>query len=47
LVKATNEQRADRQCQPANEKHGPPLFCPGLEKNAHSGPKVADPPSTV
>src|SRR5277367_3188381 len=47
LVKATNEQRADRQCQPANEKRGPHLSCPGLEKNAHSGAKVADPPSMV
>src|SRR5579864_4203009 len=33
LVKAANEQRADRQRQPANEKHGPHLSCPGLEKN--------------
>jgi hypothetical protein len=47
LMKATKEQRADRQCQPANEKHGPHLFYPGLEKNSHSGAKVADPPSMV
>jgi hypothetical protein len=47
LMKATKEQRADRQCQPANEKHGPHLFYPGLEKNSHSGVKVADPPSMV
>ena len=47
LVKATNEQRADRQCQPANEKRGPHLSYPGLEKNSHSGAKVADPPSMV
>jgi hypothetical protein len=26
LVKATKEQRADRQCQPANEKRDPHLF---------------------
>jgi hypothetical protein len=45
LVKATKEQRADRQCQPANEKRGPHLSYPGLEKN--SGAKVADPPSMV
>jgi hypothetical protein len=45
LVKATKEQRADRQCQPANEKRGPHLSYPGLEKN--SGVKVADPPSMV
>jgi hypothetical protein len=47
LVKATKEQRADWQCQPANEKRGPHLSYPGLEKNSHSGAKVADPPSTV
>ena len=47
LVKTTKEQRADRQCQPANEKRGPHLSCPGLEKNAHAGAKLADPPSTV
>ena len=47
LMKATKEQRADRQCQPANEKHGPHLFYPGLEKNSHSRAKVADPPSMV
>lgn len=47
LMKATKEQRADRQCQPANEKHGPHLFYPGLEKNSHSGAKVADLPSMV
>jgi hypothetical protein len=47
LVKATKQQRADRQCQSANEKHGPHLSYPGLEKNSHSGPKVADPPSMV
>ena len=47
LVKAAKEQRADRQCQPANEKRGPHLSCPGLEKNIHSGAKVADPPSMV
>src|SRR5579862_5298875 len=45
LVKATKEQRADRQCQPANEKRGPHLSYPGLEEN--SGVKVADPPSMV
>ena len=47
LGKATKKQRADRQCQPANEKRGPHLSCPGPEKNAHSGAKVADRPSTV
>ena len=47
LVKATNEQRADRQCQPAKEENGPHLSYPGLEKNSHSGAKVADPPSLV
>jgi hypothetical protein len=47
LVKATKEQRADRQCQPANEKRGPHLSYPGLEKNAYSAPKVADTPSMV
>jgi hypothetical protein len=47
LVKAAKKRRADRQYQPANEKRGPHLSCPGPEKNAHSGPKVADPPSTV
>src|SRR5580704_6188353 len=47
LVKATKEQRANRQRQPANEKRGPHLSYPGFEKNSHSGPKVADPPSMV
>jgi hypothetical protein len=47
LVKATKEQRADRQRQPANENRGPHLSYPGLEKNSHSGAKVADPASTV
>jgi hypothetical protein len=47
LVEATKEQSADRQCQPANEKHGPHLSYPGLEKNSHSGAKLADPPSMV
>src|ERR1700722_7711679 len=47
LVKATKEQRADRQYQPANEKRGPHLSYPGLEKNSHFGAKVADPPSAV
>jgi hypothetical protein len=47
LVNATKEQRADRQCQPANEKRGSHLFYPGLEKSSRSGAKVADPPSTV
>ena len=47
LVKATKEQRADRQYQPANEKRGPHLSYPGLEKNSHFGAKVADPVSTV
>src|ERR1700689_1238702 len=47
LVKATKEQRADRQCQPANKKRGPHLSYPGLEKNSYSGAKVADPPSLV
>src|ERR1700727_3677327 len=47
LVKATKEQRADRQCQPANEKRGPHLSYPGLEKSSHFGAKVADPVSTV
>src|ERR1700722_9548358 len=47
LVKATKEQRADRQYQPANEKRGPHLSYPGLEKNSHFGPKVADPASAV
>jgi len=47
LVRATKEQRADRQCQPANKKRGPHLFYPGLEKSARFGPKVADPPSMV
>jgi hypothetical protein len=47
LVKATKEQRANRQCQPANEKRGPHLSYPGLEKSSHSGANVADPPSTV
>jgi hypothetical protein len=32
LVKATKKQRADRQYQPANEKRGPHLSYPGLEK---------------
>ena len=47
LMKAAKEQRADRQCQPANEKHGPHLFYPRRERNSHSGAKVADPPSMV
>src|SRR5580704_12127949 len=47
LVKATKEQRADRQYQPANEKRGPHLSYPGLEKSSHSGAKVAEPPSMV
>jgi hypothetical protein len=47
LMKATKEQRAGRQCQPADEKHGPHLFYPGLEMNSHSGAKVADPPPMV
>jgi hypothetical protein len=47
LLKATKQQRADRQRQPANEKRGPHLSCPGLEKSSHCGAKVADPPSTV
>jgi len=47
LVKATKEQRADRQYQPANEKRGPHLSYPGLEKSSHFGAKVADPPSAV
>jgi hypothetical protein len=37
LLKATKEQRADRQCQPASEKRGPHLSYPGLEKSSHSG----------
>jgi hypothetical protein len=47
LVKATKEQRAGRQCQPANKKRGPHLSYPGLEKSSRFGPKVADPPSMV
>src|SRR5580704_10533461 len=47
LVKATEKQRADRQYQPANNKCGPHLSYPGLEKNSRFGPKLADPPSTV
>ena len=47
LMKATKEQRADRQYQPANEKRGSHLSYPGLERNSHRGAKVADPPSTV
>ena len=47
LVKATKEQRADRQCQPANKKCGPHLSYPGLEKSSRFGPKVADPPAMV
>src|SRR5580700_7197138 len=47
LVKAAKEQRADRQCQPANEKRGPHLSYPGLEKNSRSRAKLADPPSMV
>jgi hypothetical protein len=47
LVKATKKQRTHRQYQPANEKRGPHLSYPGLEKNSHSGAKVADPPSMV
>lgn|ERR1700682_776880 len=47
LVKAAKKRRADRQYQPANEKCGPHLSYPGLEKNSHSGAKVADPPSMV
>jgi len=47
LVKATKEQRADRQCQPANKKRGPHLSYPGLEKSSRRGPKVADPPPMV
>ena len=47
LVKAAKKRRADRQYQPANEKRGPHLSYPGLEKNSHSGAKVADPPSMV
>ena len=39
LVKATKEQRADRQCQPANEKRGPHLSYPGLEKTLIPGRK--------
>jgi hypothetical protein len=47
LVKAAKEQRADRQYQPANNKCGPHLSYPGLEKSSRFGPKVADPPSMV
>src|SRR5580692_4481775 len=47
LVKAAKEQRADRQCQPANEKRGPHLSYPGLERNSRSRAKLADPPSMV
>jgi hypothetical protein len=47
LIKATKEQRADRQYQPANKKYGPHLSYPGLEKSSRFGPKVADPPSMV
>jgi hypothetical protein len=47
LVKATKEQGAGRQYQPANKKRGPHLFYPGLEKSSRFGPKVADPPSMV
>src|ERR1700689_4377015 len=47
LVKATKKQRTDRQPQPANEKRGPHLSCPGLEKSSHCRPKLADPPSMV
>jgi hypothetical protein len=32
LVKATKEQRTDRQYQPASEKRGPHLSYPGPEK---------------
>ena len=46
LVKAVKKQRA-RQYQPANNKYGPHLSYPGLEKNSRFGPKVADPPSMV
>jgi hypothetical protein len=47
LVKATKEQRAGRQYQPANIKRGPHLSYPGLERSSRFGPKVADPPSMV
>jgi hypothetical protein len=47
LVKATKKQRADRQYQPANNKCGPHLSYPGLEKSSRFGPKLADPPSMV
>ena len=47
LVKATKKQRADRQYQPANNKCGPHLSYPGLEKSSRLGPKLADPPSMV
>jgi hypothetical protein len=47
LVKATKEQRKDRQYQPASEKRGPHLSYPGLEKSSRRGPKVADPPPMV
>lgn len=39
LVKATKEQCADRQCQPANEKRGSHLSYPGLEKTLIPGRK--------
>src|SRR5271156_2601605 len=45
LVKAAKKRRADRQYQPANEKRGPHLSYPGLEKSSHAGAKVADPAS--
>ena len=41
LVKAAKKQRADRQCQPANEENGPHLFFPGVERRSRSGAKVA------
>jgi hypothetical protein len=47
LVKATEKQCADRQRQPVNEKRGPHLSYPGLEKSSRCGPKVADQPSMV
>jgi hypothetical protein len=37
LVEAAKEQSADRQYQPANEKRGPHLSYPGLEKTLIPG----------
>src|ERR1700685_1959519 len=47
LLKATKQPRADRQCQPANEKRRPHLSFPALGKSSHCGAKVSYPPSTV